>query len=311
MHSKKYPLGKKGVQGVYGVHRPVIIRQFVDTLKSHGVHCPVIIDFYGVHGKKEGILSAVWYNFPMVEFITFKADTSALRKYALLFETAAPKQTRWAVASVLNDIAFNSRTEALDVIDDHMDVRNKGFVRSHVRVDKANGRQEVAAQEAWMGSTAEASGDKTTFTGWVEQQLGEPREQKRTHGIRARGNKKRRVRAKYKSGKTIPHSGDSQFRGRSTDAPWVRTWRMLHMLRRSGWIDKPFFIQKTSKIKSGTYRMTPGGKLRYIGTIAQAKNVGRLPWAELAVQKALKKNNVHRLWFKHYIRQLQKKYRRR
>lgn len=235
---------------------------------------------------------------------TFKADISDLRKYAHFMAHTVPRQARWAVAGVLNDLAFKSRQAAIDVLEGNMDIRNIGFVRKHLRVDRANGRNSIDRQEAWFGSVA-----GPRFTGWVEQQLGDPREQTRTHGVKARGSKSRRVKARYKSGQSIPHSGMFQYKGRSTDEPWKKTWRMLHMLKRARWFNKPFFVQNTTQISTGTYRMTPSGRIKYIGTIAQANNVQNLPWAEMAVQKALRNNSVRDLWMKNFIYQMRKKYR--
>ena len=83
---------------------------------------------------------------------------------------------------MLNDMAFKARKLSIDVINRHMTVRNKGFVKKQLRFGRTTGRIPVAAQEAWMGTQAMKG-----TTGWVEQEFGVKPEQDPRHGLASRG----------------------------------------------------------------------------------------------------------------------------
>ncbi|MFP3041837.1 hypothetical protein LQZ19_08445 [Treponema primitia] len=84
-----------------------------------------------------------------------------------------PAETQKMTARLLNDMAFAFKEIAPGVIDKHLTVRNKSFVASRFKVQKANPSQKPGDQESIAGSEY-IEGDSThgAFTGWIEQMGG-------------------------------------------------------------------------------------------------------------------------------------------
>ena len=94
----------------------------------------------------------------------------------------APQKTRAGTARLLNDEAFTFKELAPRVLDERYHIRNRGFVSSRFRVEKASPAQDPHAQVARSGSIY-----SDRFSGWVEEVTGREPERNRTVGTNARG----------------------------------------------------------------------------------------------------------------------------
>lgn len=144
----------------------------------------------------------------MFEFTA--ADLINLRR----FYKRAPKAFGRAVVGMLNNVAFDSRFELLEAIDDQMNVRNRGFVTRHMRVEKAKG-DDISRAVSVVGSIAGAR-----FTGWVEQETGQPDKRNRVYSLLSRGgsetNKVKPGRTR-KSSNRILRMGDFDIDNAASD----------------------------------------------------------------------------------------------
>jgi hypothetical protein len=94
----------------------------------------------------------------------------------------APRETGRATARLLNDEAFSYKSIVESVISSRYTIRSASFVRSMIRVEKADQNQAPSGQVAKSGSI------KTSrFSGWAEVVTGAEPERNRIVGTNARG----------------------------------------------------------------------------------------------------------------------------
>jgi len=107
-------------------------------------------------------------------------DMRALESMFLI----APTETRKAVARLLNDEAFSYKSITESVLSGRYIIRNRAFVRSMLRVDKADATRPPSSQRAIAGSIR-----TSRFTGWAEVVPGGPApERGRIVGTNARAD---------------------------------------------------------------------------------------------------------------------------
>jgi hypothetical protein len=246
----------------------------------------------------------------------YKADTTDLGAFASMWLKDAPKQAQWAVARMLTTYARETRTEAINVIDAEMVVRNKAFIRKSITYDQANGRQPIALQSSHVGSHASKD-----FTGWIEQQLGSPTKQEHRHGTAARTGKgfKGRVRAQRRLSPgaelikttTIPQAVSALARVKNPK-PFHAGALMLRIGQRLGMTRRLYLVPKGDRaIRPGIYWMHASGTLEWQSTLSSAENTKRLPWMTWARDKMDARVDTRALWNETMIYQLQARYRRR
>jgi hypothetical protein len=118
----------------------------------------------------------------------------------------APAETKKATANFLNDQAFTYRELAPKVLSERYIIRNKAFVQSMFRVEKASPTGSPDAQKAKAGSIK-----SNRFTGWIEEVTGQAPERKRLVGDNARSGD-RQVKAsqsnRLMAGMDLPKPSD-------------------------------------------------------------------------------------------------------
>jgi hypothetical protein len=241
-------------------------------------------------------------------------DTTQLKAFSAMWLKDAPKQARYAVARVLTLVAVQTRKEAIGVIEKKMNVRNRAFVRSRVVYRKANANEPVTQQASWVGSQ-----QTDRFTGWIEQQLGSPTEQKHRHGTNARPGTTGKVSSKKRlkpSTKIMKPDSDPRFVSAlarvKNRKPWHAGALMLRIAQRLKMGNRMYMVPEGDRaISEGIYWMTGSGKLQWISTINQAENTKRLPWMDWAREKALASMDIGREWQQAMVYQLERRYRRR
>ncbi len=197
-------------------------------------------------------------------------------------------------------MAFGNRRESLSIINKKMTVRNKGFVNSSLRVEKARGNKPIDRQHSIFGAI-----EKPRSTGFVEQERGEPMERTRVASLFARGGSKKKA---VKPGMRLKPSMNVQ----STDDVTIkagndahRTIIFLNMMKREG---KPFIIRKKyKKIRKGIYKYQRGR----LNKIHELEPVRRKPkrvrWLSGGHKNYIKSADMRRVWGKAIEMQLRRK----
>ncbi len=137
------------------------------------------------------------------------------------FQRQFPQKLSRAMGIVVNGVAFDMRLEMIESIGRLMTVRNKGFVKMNMVVEKA--RSGSSSPVAEVGSIRRGK-----FEGWAAQQFGEPVDRTRVPTLVARGGSERRVMrdiARLKRGRDIPTA--REIVGRSNAGAVIAMMRIL------------------------------------------------------------------------------------
>lgn len=191
-----------------------------------------------------------------------------------------PKLVRIACGRMLNAFAFGTRIEAIRVIDREMTVRNERFVRSRMQVTKASTRSPVPVQRSLAGSVA-----KPRFSGWVEQETGEPTQRNRFATLLGRSGDEQKqmrhiVRLKPKHDVITPEDYDQKGGARNIGG-------FKAMVIRKG-------ENRLIRIKGGIYKRRRK-KLELVQSLKR-KQPKRLRWLRRARAIYFKKTDLDRLW---------------
>lgn len=183
----------------------------------------------------------------------FQVNRTDLNRLHKFFKNS-PGKFNWAVATMLNNFAFGTRSASMQIIHDEMLVRSPSFVASSLQVEKTRGSIPMAAQKTKMGSVR-----RPRFSGWVEQELGTATKRTRTIQLEARGgSKKGKVKAKARMQNTGRFRTPDDYPGSSAHG---RAVTMLNILGRQGH-KEPFVIKGHRRLKTGLYKFKGGGKKR-------------------------------------------------
>ena len=225
-----------------------------------------------------------------MRFLQDQRDLKALKR----FYKRSPRQFRRATAGFLNGLAFKLREGNLKALRSDLTIRNDGFIRSSVRVNKARASDPINSQVSEVGSIK-----RDRFTGWAEQEGQKPDKRTRLPTLEARrGDEKRQVvrGARLRSGVEIRKS------------PGARVGRWLSELSESD-SKKMFMLRKRfRKNRPGVYRfkgprrkVTVRGKIYMRRRIEQihrfrsgSKNVPRVNWMSKPRSKIVGDVQLHR-----------------
>lgn len=176
----------------------------------------------------------------------------------------------------------------LEVIEEKMKVRARGFVNSRLVYRKASGKDPIDKQTAYAGSL-----ETERFTGWLEQVGRRKSDRKRIFAGKGRnrgGQGVAKQQYRFTRNKDIPHNIDghesTDYMELANGDPARAAVIMTAMLKRAGYTNKPFVIEG-AHVNDGVYSMTPGGKLRWVATIEGDKDVKEIPWHTMALKRAL------------------------
>lgn len=159
-----------------------------------------------------------------------------------------PKKFNYASANLLNTFAFGTKKQTFVVISREMIVRKPGFVRSSVRVTKANGRIDVNKQKSICGSIY-----RDKFTGWREQELLEETTRTKTITPLARNNVPTKIlpgRFRLKKSNEFMSPDHSDYASQADKHK--KSVMMLNILAKKGH-KKPFKVFGHDKLRSGLY----------------------------------------------------------
>jgi len=199
-------------------------------------------------------------------------DFESLKALAKIHRLAPRKLPR-ATGNILNTLAFETRTNALDILNDRLIIRRPGFARRQMRVDKARTSAAISSQRATVGSVALGK-----FTGWAEQEHG--KRGNRTHFATVagrRGSKKNVVPPRFRLNKDYPEQGST------------RLGAFLAMMeRRKG--RKPFVM------KGGLFKFVGKRKIKMLQSFEKPKKTKRLAWMTLARRATIASNPARKLW---------------
>ena len=228
--------------------------------------------------------------------IKLKLDLTDWQKLKKFYKKA-PKKAQFASASVLNSMAFQTRMQYIDNINNDLEVRSPGFVKSSIRVERAKGSEDMSRQLSMVGSI-----ERANFSGWVEQETGETTEREKLITKKARGGSfaaKISSRAKLRKGRSFPNPND--FPGVSLHQKAVVLLQVMG--RGSG--NKPFIMFGHNSLIPGLYEFQGGTLTRlqsFVGDFQPKKNPLLIP----ARNKVFTLNNLRFEWAKAIEFQLRK-----
>jgi len=226
----------------------------------------------------------------------FYIDKSGLKKLEQFFKNS-PQLLRPVTANVLTSLAFNARKQYISSINQSMIVRNRKFVESSLRVQKARSGK-IESQIALSGSI-----ERPRFTGWEEQQKGKPPKKKRAITLAGRRGNKRNIsisKARLKSSNKFYKP--QQFSGRTLHSKFMFMMRVLN--NRGGGefiIGRPLTTHK-GQLKTGLYQLK-GHKILKLQSFNVSKSV-RIPWMSTANRRLKFSTDLTKLYndgIKHII----------
>ena len=218
------------------------------------------------------------------------ADLSDLRKLERFFKRT-PSQLPRSTASVLSGMAFEARKIDIEILSRNLVVRNRKFVESSIRVQKArSGRIET--QVALVGSI-----NRPRFTGWAEQETGAIPKQERAATLRARGGSKRgQIQSKARLRKSNQFHKPEQFQGRNLQQRFGFMMRVLNTRGGSQYfITSQQIPTRRGHINPGLYLIRQHRLMRLQGFEAR-KPTPRLDWNERMIQQVGHRQLAAKVW---------------
>lgn len=221
----------------------------------------------------------------MFKVILKSPDLKNLEK----FYRKAPRKFARASAGMLNNLAFQTRSEALIRIAADMNIRSDRFVASRMRVARARSGP-ISQQKAEVGSVP-----TSRFSGWVEQETGKAPQRNRVFGIAARRGKEQNTasaKARLKPSNHFFSPSDFNIKANDDDH---RTAIFLQLMSREH-ANKPFVMRRRyRKMRKGIYVFSKRGQLKQLQQFGAMK-VKRKPWMAPARKAVLTTANVRAQW---------------
>lgn len=218
----------------------------------------------------------------------FRIKTQGLKALEKFYRKA-PKQFARASAGMLNNLAFQTRSQALIQIAADMNIRSDRFVARRMRVERAR-PGPISRQQAEVGSVT-----TSRFSGWVEQETGKQAQRSRVFTVAARRGKeqnKASAKARFKPANHFFTPDDFDIKFDSRDH---RTQVFLQIMSRDN-AGKAFVMRKRyRKMRKGIYVFSKRGKLRALQKFG-GMGVKRKPWMAPARKEVLTPANVRQQW---------------
>jgi hypothetical protein len=214
-------------------------------------------------------------------------DLINLRK----FWKKSPKLFGRAVGLMLNEFGFGVRKKSLILLDKNMEIRNKRFVESKMRVDMAKGTQPIASQRAEVGSLF---GNR--FTGWEEQELGKAADRTRVPTLFARGNDAgKQVKPSMRMKPSAAFRSPADVQGKDAH----HSAQILLIMTNRENFRKPFILFGHDDIEPGLYKWQKKGQLRLVQEFNSDKaQPKRFKWMSKAKDAFFAAANMTQLWSK-------------
>jgi hypothetical protein len=214
------------------------------------------------------------------------------------------QRVKWAVAFFLTELAWKGRQATLEELPKRMKIRNLGFIKKHLLVHRANGRQGIAAQEAHLGTT-----EGKRFSGLREQAEGGVHERFATYRARG-GSAGGQVKHKYrmKAGKNFLSPREMPTpRGDKGEAH--RAHVFLRFMSNQKWSKDPFVLTGHAKFPAGLYQFEGGAiergprggiqrwpKLQTLQRFGEPVRVKANDWRQAVIDILGRRVNTEGLW---------------
>lgn len=204
------------------------------------------------------------------------------------FMKRSPKQFHRVAIGVLNTAAFGTRTEAIKELRSNLIIRNDRFLKSSVRVQKANTRESLNRAESTVGSIG-----RNRFSGWIEQQTGQSGDKTRTSTSFGRGGSASGdlpVGSRFKRKNIL---SPDRFPGSS---PESRSIAMINSLKRRNYT-RSFIIKGNRKFKGGLYKIKGRKRIAAVQKFnSKPVKPKRLTWLTNARGKFLRSKPLREIW---------------
>jgi hypothetical protein len=230
--------------------------------------------------------------------VNFEADLNTTT-LARIFEKEIPANFREAVYQFLNAQAFDFKTAAPDVLSERYEIRDRRFVNSRFRVEKAK-LGPVNSMRATAGPVLDAK--HPSFSGWVEL-LGETNQNTRRHTptLAARGgNKGSKVKKRFRLDPALKFKGTDDF----THIPektraavtirhfWenreeIEATNGLFKITGGGWIDGIYRF--TGRLRPWNGKRVPDVELVQLIGMDAKEQTRKFNWAKEAIKRVKKK----------------------
>ena len=225
----------------------------------------------------------------------FSTDNKDIKK---LIETMKrfPEQVKPAIAKTLNKQAAAMKFQHMPkALDKDLVIRDPKFMNRQLRFNQAKPRQSVKRMHSEAGSVGIEGGSKGAFTGWEEQQTGQPAEKNRVSTTASRvGNKfsgkmkpGRRMKTKNKFLKPTDFMNSKRVHSKNQ--------AMFFMMREARKSRRPFIISRgfrrtgaTRRMKAGLYGLV-GKRLMRLQTFDKKYNPKRTDWMGDSIKLLVKK----------------------
>jgi hypothetical protein len=221
----------------------------------------------------------------MNDFYIDQTDLKQLEKY---FKDS-PRLLQPITANVLTTLAFDVRKLYLRNIERSMIMRNRKFVESSLRVQKARSGP-IERQIAYSGSV-----ERPRFTGWREQQYGQsPRTKRAITTAGRRGSKRHTAISKARLKTSNKFYKPQQFAGSNMHSRFMFMMRVLNT--RGGGeiiIDRSIAIRK-GKLQPGLYQLK-NHKFQRLQVFGINKSI-KIPWMSKSNQQLKFSTNLTKLY---------------
>jgi hypothetical protein len=226
----------------------------------------------------------------------FYIDKSGLKKLEQFFKDS-PQLLKPVTANVLTSLAFNARKQYVRSINQSMIIRNRKFVESSLRVQKARSGK-IENQIALSGSI-----ERPRFSGWQEQQTGKTSKKKRAITLAGRRGNKRNIaisKARLKSSNKFYKP--QQFSGNTLHSKFMFMLRVLTSRGGGEFIITTPIKTRKGQLKTGLYQIK-GHKLNKFQAF-DANKATHIPWMTTANRKLKFSTDLTKLYnngIKHII----------
>jgi len=219
-----------------------------------------------------------------------------------------PQELPRSTANVLNGLAFEARKTDIDILKQHLVVRNPRFLKSSIQVQKARpGR--IEQQIALVGSVK-----RERFTGWAEQEHGTPMKRGRITTPKSRGGNRSGIvkqSARLRQGRAFIRP--EKFQGRSLQQRFQFMMRVLGSRQGSSMSAQNYFLlsqpvpTKRGRLNRGLYVLV-GHRIVRLQGFDTAKRVQRAPWNDMMIERLHKGKYIRHLWGKQLDHLIKKGY---
>ncbi len=219
----------------------------------------------------------------------FKIDLSDLRKLKR-FLAQSPNLIKPVVANILTSLAFKTREYDIQNLSADLIIRNPGFLKSSLKVDKArSGRIENQVARAY-------SINRPNFTGWEEQQTGKPIRKHRAGTLAARKGNRRNVmmqRARFKGDNKFYKP--SQFHGKTLRQSFYFMMRVLGSRGGGEFLLSESMTTKHGQLPAGLWQMK-AHQLKLLQKLGAIKQPRRHQWRTASLRSLRVRNDIDRIW---------------